>query len=324
MKPFLESLDTQIVEAIRIGTKLQIPKNWSGIKKILFCGMGGSAIGGDILRRIEFKKDRFPFLVQRTPAIPKWVDSETLAIVSSYSGNTREVLEAFQAVHRAKAKMLVVSSGGKLAALAKKHKLPHVIIPNGMPPRCAVGYMTFVLIPALNKMKLMSVSKKEIAECLKVIQQLPKAKAKSLAKKMAHHFAHLYAVSGIMEPVLTRWRAQLAENSKTLVSHQYLPEMYHNEIEGWNVPRSVISRSVAVFFIDREDPAWIAEKRKVTQRIIRKHHGKVIEVASTGKSSLARIFSLIALGDWVSYELAMMYKVDPLSIKNIDYLKKVR
>lgn len=284
--------------------------------------MGGSGIGGDILRRLAFQEDRVPFMVSRSTAMPRWVDSRTLVIVSSYSGNTREILESFGKARKAGAPILVVTSGGRLEKLARRGNIPMLVIPKGFPPRCAIGYLTFVLIPALNKLGILKVSDADIRETMAIIDKISEKRALGIAKRLAHRFVHLYAVSGLMEPVLVRWRSQFAENAKTLIGHQMLPEMFHNEIEGWHAPNDLISKSLAVFFADASDSEWIGVKRAISQRIIRRHGGHIYKISSTGRSPLARIFSLIALGDWVSYELATLYKVDPLMIPNIEALKK--
>ncbi len=320
----LQSLPDQIEKAVKIGSAFRFPLRGRKISKIVFCGMGGSAIGGDILRRLAFQRDRVPFVVNRSTMMPKWVDRETLVIASSYSGNTKEVLESVGQAFRAKAMVLIVTSGGRLETVARQKHMPYLKIPSGMPPRCAIGYLTFVLVPVMNRLKILSVSSGHIRETLAIIPKVSRLKAKKIAAVFANRFVRLYGVSGLMEPVLVRWKAQLAENSKTFVSLQVLPEMFHNEIEGWQVPKELIRKSLAVFFCDAGDPEWIRRKKTAAQKMIRSSGGRVEQIHSSGKSPLARIFSLIALGDWVSYELAVRYGVDPLAIFGIDALKKIK
>jgi glucose/mannose-6-phosphate isomerase len=324
MKQYLLSLEAQITDALRIGNRFtcRIPKG--RIQKIIFCGMGGSGIGGDVLRRIAFREDRVPFMVNRSMAMPKWVDRSTLVIVSSYSGNTRETLTSFRCALRANAPIIAVTAGGQLERLALRRRIPLLKVPSGFPPRCAIGYLTFVLVPVLKRLGILSVTDRDIRETVRIIGRIAREpRAKSIARKMAHRFVHLYAVSGLMEPVLVRWRSQFAENAKTLVSHQMLPEMFHNEIEGWGKPLDLTRKSVALFFRDQGDPVWISDRRKKAQSVIGRQGGSVLEICSEGHSPLARIFSLIALGDWTSYELARLYRADPLAIPNINALKKV-
>ena len=120
-----------------------------------------------------------------------------------------------------------------------------------------------------------------------------------------------------------RWRAQLAENAKTLAAHHEMPEMFHNEIEGWRFPSALIRQGTALFFTDRSDPPEIQKKMRFVQKMIRQRGAKAVEIRSRGKTPLARLFSLISLGDWVSYELAVLNRVDPLEIPAIEAVKKV-
>jgi glucose/mannose-6-phosphate isomerase len=322
MKRYLLGLNDQIGDALRIGKLFRHPVTKRKISQIIFCGMGGSGIGGDILRRLAFRADRVPFMVNRSTAMPRWVDPQTLVIVSSYSGGTREILESFERARRSRAPILVVTSGGRLEELARAGRFPVLKVPQGFPPRCAIGYLTFVLVPVLNRLGILNVRDAEIRATRAILAKISEKRALGIARRLAGRFVHLYAVSGLMEPVLVRWRSQLAENAKTLVSHQMLPEMFHNEIEGWQAPRELVRRSTAVFFSDPEDPLWIRERARRARRMIAGTGAKVLEIRSEGRSPLARIFSLIALGDWVSYELARLYRVDPLVIDHIDALKK--
>jgi glucose/mannose-6-phosphate isomerase len=323
MIEYLQSLDRQISDAVRIGSDFRFSLKRRRISKIVFCGMGGSAIGGDILRRLAFRQDKIPFAVNRSSAMPKWVDRQTLVIASSYSGNTREVLASLRDAFQAKALVLIVTSGGKLEDLARKQKTACLKIPAGIPPRCAIGYLTFALLPVLNRIHILSVSEKDIRETIHIVRNIPRARAKRIATLFENRFVRFYGASGLMEPVLVRWKSQLAENAKTSASVQVLPEMFHNEIEGWKAPKAFVQKSLAVFFCDSGDPAWIRKKEAAALRIIRGSGGKAEQIFSQGKSQLARIFSLIVLGDWVSYELAVRYGVDPIAIPNIDILKKI-
>jgi glucose/mannose-6-phosphate isomerase len=125
-----------------------------------------------------------------------------------------------------------------------------------------------------------------------------------------------------MQSVALRWRTQFAENAKTLASCEMLPEMFHHEIEGWILPAFKIKRSVAIFLTDRNEPGWLLKKKRVAMKVIRECGAQVMELKAGGRGALARIFSMIMLGDWTSCELAKLYKVDPMSICAIDRIKK--
>lgn len=324
MKKILESLPGQIQEAVAIGRAFEAPDWRKKISKIIFCGMGGSAIGGDILRTLVNSYSPTVFEVCRTGKIPGWTDSSTLVIFSSYSGNTPETLGNLDVARKAKAKILILSSGGKLGQAAVKHKLPYLQVPGGLPPRCAIGYLTFSLLPVLAAWGRLKFSEKEFHEALRVVAGVSLKRAKLLAKQLWNRSVHFYGYSNFSESVLTRWRAQFAENSKVLASSHLIPEMLHNEVESWKFPAEIIQKSSAVFFSDASDPAWLKNKIRAAQAMMRQAGADVIEIKSSGTSLAARLFSLLALADWVSFELAALNEIDPIIIPVIESLKKVK
>jgi len=283
--------------------------------------MGGSAISGDILGTIAQSRSRIHWTVNRTSRLPDWVDSKTIVILSSYSGNTQEVQSIFKQAIERKAQFLVVAAGGVLAEQALKRKIPFFHLPQGYPPRFAIGYTTFSLLFLFMRYKWFSVSVSEIREVLKEARRPLLPQAKSLAGILLNKNIAIYG-GGLMQPVGLRWRTQFAENAKTLASFEALPEMFHHEIEGWIFPRFKIERSVAIFLTDRNEPEWLLKKKRVAMKAIREHGAKVVELKARGMGALARIFSMILLGDWTSCELAKLYKVDPISICVIDRIKK--
>lgn len=322
MKEVLLRLDRQIKEGLEIGGRFVPPKP-KGIRKILFCGMGGSAIAGDVLGVMVNRHSTLPFHVSRSSEPPSWLDRNTFVILSSYSGNTRETLGVAERVFAKRIPAVVISTGGALAKKALRAGVPWLRIPGGMMPRCAMGIASFSLLPVLKRWGWVSYTEKDVREVLKMVRNVPRAKARRLAKRLAGKSVHFYGTSGLLAPVLTRWRGQFAENAKMLASHHFIPEMLHNEIEGWTFPRDMIRKSVAVFFRDRDDPAWLTPKIKAARQLIRKRGAAVFEVRSRGKSVLARLFSSMVLGDWVSYELALLNRVDPFAIPAIEAVKKI-
>jgi len=135
-------------------------------------------------------------------------------------------------------------------------------------------------------------------------------------------FPLIYAAADFIDVVALRWRGQLAENSKTLASHHLFPELNHNEIVGWEFPERLLKDSVVVILRDEEDHARIKKRMDITKQIISEKADSVVEINSTGKGRLARIFSLIYIGDMVSFYLAILNGVDPTPVEKIDYLKK--
>ena len=322
MKHYLEGLDRQMEEGVNLGRAFRPPANWRKISRICFFGMGGSAVSGDILGVLNTEK--VSFHVFRSPQFPKWIGRETLAVFSSYSGNTAETLGAFRQALKSKASRLVVTSGGELERLAGQKKIRVIKIPKGFPPRCAIGYLTFSLIPLFHQMGWIRVQAKDIRETLAGVRDVSRARAKQLARQTAGRFIHFYGKAGFAEPVLARWRAQFSENAKTLTSSHLMPEMFHNEVEGWAQAGSGFKKHRAVFFTSKGEDGWLERKKERFKKIVSNTGADCIEIKSIGRSLLARLFSLIALGDWTSYELALLNGADPLCISKIDGLKKIK
>lgn len=324
MEKIIQGLGRQIEEALSLGEKFQLPEQYRSMSNVVYSGMGGSAIGGDILALLDWHEAKVPFHVNRFMRLPAWTDEKTLLILCSYSGNTAETLQAFDEGLQRKAKMFVITAGGELAQRAENKNIPMLRIPNSLPPRCAIGYITFSGMPALAKLGYFKLGKKDFDEVQQVIQKVSRPAAKDLAKKIHNRSVHLYGVAGFAEPVLVRWRAQFAENSKALASSHLMPEMLHNEIEGWHYPEDLIRKSSAVFLFDTQTPAWLQKKVAALRQYIEDVGGQTLEATAQGQSLLARLFSLIVFGDWTSYELALLNHVDPLSIRAIETIKKIK
>lgn len=320
---YIEHLDEQIIQALKIGQAFPTPPNFRKVEKILFCGIGGSAIGGDILRAIFSDRSKILISVQRGGDLPPWVDKNTLVIFESYSGKTEEVLHVLNQSLKLRMPKLLISSGGNLEHIARRKKIPFLKIPGGFPPRCAIGYLTFTLIPLLQKITKVQIPSQDMAEALYYIRHISFQQVERIARALYGKSIHLYAGAGLLEPAVVRWRTQIAENAKNMAAHHIMPEMFHNEIEAWAFPKALIKKSIAVFLVDSQDTSRMIKKRRLVQKWILESGAEVIEVKSAGKSSLARLFSQIALGDWVSYDLALLNRVDPLRTSRLEALKKI-
>ena len=321
---YLDRWERHVGEAWGIGRDFRLPGSFRNISHVLFCGIGGSAIGGDIVRVLFQSRAAVPFEVRRAGmGLPAWAGPRTLVVLSSYSGNTREILEAFGEASKAGARILIVTSGGRLAKAALRKKIPWIKIPGGFQPRCAIVYLTIPILWVFKKAGLLPVAPGEIREAASIARKVSRSRARSLARRLFSKNIHLYAASGTLEPVAVRWRTQLAENAKTLASHNLMPEMFHNEIEAWQFPKGRMRDRAAVFFSDPEDPKVFGKKIKFAAAHIRRKGAGVIQLRPSGRGLLARIFSLILAGDWVSLELARLYRADPTTIPVLDAVKKI-
>jgi len=321
----------QLERAGRLTDGVSLGAEAGSIDTVMVAGMGGSAIGGDLLRTYLLESLAVPFLVHRDYSLPPFVGPGTLIFLSSYSGNTEETLSAAEQALRAKARIVAVAGGGELARLAGREGFPLIRLPGGMPPRAAIGYSFMALLGSLVRIGLVDDRTADVKETIGLLEEkkaaygipapAPENPAKRLAGKLFGKFPVIYAWSRRYQAVAVRWRGQLAEIAKQLSSHHLLPEMNHNELAGWQHPAALLSQAVVILLRDDQEPERIERRMDLTARSLAESAGRVIEVRAHGRSLLARLFSLIYLGDWVSYYLAALNGVDPTPIERIEQLK---
>lgn len=330
MQKLLIEFPKQVEEAVQIGKKFRSPFRRSQIDTIVITGLGGSAIGGDLLRSYLAEELKISIMINRHYFLAEFVNDRTLVVVSSYSGNTEETIAAHLDAKKRRAKVLCISSNGETAKIAKKFKQPLITIPKGFPPRTALGYSFFPILIALSKMRFIKPKNADIKETVALLKKKSKLysavndknPAIQLARQLYMKLPIIYSAADRFDIVNLRWRGQIAENAKQLAFGHVLPEMNHNELVGWRVLRRMMEEEmVALFLRDKEDHERVKIRMEVTKGIINQYASKVIEVHSEGRSLLARMFSLIYLGDWTSYYLAILNGVDPTPVKVIDYLK---
>lgn len=331
MYNLIKNFPQQVEEAITIGNAVKTKLDVRGIENIVLCGLGGSAIGGDLLKSYLADDLKAPFLVNRHYMLPKFVGKKSLVIISSYSGNTEETNSCHKEALRRRAKILCISSGGLVEKIAKQKKQPHIKVPGGPSPRAALGYSFFPLLIALTKLKLVKNKSREIKETLSMLKTKSEEynnpesamnTALQLAQQLQGRIGVVYSSTARFDAVATRWRGQMAENGKSLMWGHVLPEMNHNELVGWKVLKEQM-RDMQVFFLrDKDDHKRVAVRLDITKQIISEHTQHITEVWSEGKSLLTRMFSLVHLGDWVSFYLAILNNEDPMPVKVIDYLKQ--
>ncbi len=331
MRDAIRVFSHQIEEAVAIGqaAKVRLPRK--GIHTILITGLGGSAIGGDILRSYLAGECPVPIIVNRFYTLPEFVDSSTLVVVSSYSGNTEETISAYKDAVRKKAKIVCITTGGTVAAMSKKYGHPRIQLPSGLQPRAALGYSFFPLLVTLAANGYAKNKTKDIAETAALVRALalkyespdsPANEALALAEKLRGKLPIIYSSTERFDSINLRWRGQMEENAKQLAYGNVFPELNHNELVGWKVNGELLRQTAVVVLRDREDHRRVAARMEITGRIIREYASTVTEVHSQGKSLLARTFSLIHLGDWTSYWLALLNNEDPTPVSAIDFLKK--
>lgn len=300
--------------------------------KIVFAGLGGSAVGCDLVRSYLYFESKIPIMVLREYDLPAYVDSSTLVFVSSYSGNTEETLSAYGCAKEKGSCLIAISSGGTLKEYALKDNVTFVEIPKGLPPRCALGYLSIILLCILAKLGLINDVSPYVTSVVRVLEELRNMLnpnvgqkdniAKYIAYKLVNKFTVIYAASIHFDVCATRFRSQLNENSKALASSHLFPEMNHNEIVGWQNPKKLFKNFVVVVLRDKDTHPRVAKRMDITRDMLKKEDVKLIEIWARGEDLLSRIFSLIYISDFISYYLAILYGINPTPVDRVTYLKK--
>ncbi len=331
MHSLLEAFPEQLRAAAGAARGLS-RENTDDIKLLIVTGLGGSAISGDLARSIAAPQLRLPLLVNRDYNLPVFADAHSLVFACSYSGNTEETLSAYRQARKAKCPLVCITAGGQLGAMAQSDGFPVLLLPSGLPPRAALGYSLVSLLSAMRALQFIPDMGSSIDEAVGLLKRLrgsygsahprPSNPAMALAGSLHGKIAAIYASNGIMESAAIRWRSQIAENSKNLAFHHVLPEMNHNELVGWMFPEDVLKRVGVVLIRDQGDHPQVHRRFDLTRELIAGKAGSLDEVWSQGNSLLARVLSVVYLGDFVSLYLAYLNKVDPVPVQVIDYLKR--
>jgi glucose/mannose-6-phosphate isomerase len=322
MIKLVERYPDQLKEALEIGENATIKAHDKEINKIYLAGLGGSGIGGNFVSEFVRDECKVPFLIGKGYSTPAYLDENTLAIVSSYSGNTEETLTAFDSILASGAKIVIISSGGKLIAKAKELGLDYIAVPDDWPsPRACLGYSFVQQLFILNKLGLIGRSQieqiKSSINLLKFDQDDIKEKAASIAKKLHNKIPIIYTTDR-MEAVAVRFRQQINENSKMLCWHHVIPEMNHNELVGWTDKNEDLA---VIYFRNKDDYKRNAIRMDINKEIISKYTSTIIEVYSKGSSLVERAMYFVHLGDFISCYLADLHGVDPIEVNVINYLK---
>ena len=296
---------------------------------VAVCGMGGSAIGADLVLAC-LPGLSVPATVVRGYALPEWVGPETLVIVVSYSGQTEEALACAAQARSRGCVPVCVSSGGGLAALAEAEGLPLVVVPSGGQPRAAVGVLSMPLLATLEASGLCHEHASDVAAAAAQLEAdnailgpgSPDEEnpAKSLARRLEKRLAVVYG-AGPTAPVARRWKGQINENAKAPAFFNELPELDHNELMGWTSLPHVTSSTVALFLHDASGDERLTRRAELTAREYEALGVATELVAARGDSLLARLFSLVQLGDYASCYLAVLYGVDPTPVDAIQAFK---
>jgi glucose/mannose-6-phosphate isomerase len=295
---------------------------------LIVAGMGGSAIGGALARAALGDRASRPIMVARGYALPAWTTPDATVLCSSYSGNTEETLAVYEAAGALGAHRIVATTGGRLAAAARADGIPVIPLAGGFQPRSAVAYS---LVIALEVAGLCGAGERlhaEIDVAAAHAERLvelwgPDAPEDSLPKELArglHGTVAQIAGAGLTAPIAYRWKTQINENAKLPCFAGELPELDHNEIEGWTGTAG-LGRFSAVFLDDSDLHPRIRQRIELTRGLIASHAAATYRVESIGETRVERVVSLVLLGDLVSLYLAVLRGVDPTPVALLERLK---
>lgn len=321
MDQLIAGFSNQLREAITIGKGAQLTPHNFPISNIVVTGLGGSGIGGDLVNEFIADELRIPFAVNKDYFLPSYVNKNSLVIVSSYSGNTEETLNALQIALNRKSKIVCVSSGGKIIQIAKEKGLDHILVPGGNPPRASLGYSFVQQLFALHYLGIIpNQFEQELKNAIALLdanQTAIREEAKKVAVQLDNKIPIIYTTTP-MASVAVRFRQQINENGKMLCWHHVVPEMNHNELVGW---RKKSSDWAVVFLRNENDYSRNNQRIAINKEIISQYCDTIIDINSKGNSHIERALYLIHLTDWVSLFLAEQQKLDATEVKVIDFLK---
>jgi len=299
--------------------------------QIVILGMGGSAIAGDYFRALLSLESTLPVFNVRAYGLPRFVDDDTLVIVSSFSGETEETLSAFEQALAMPVRKLAITTGGRLLTTARANGVPAFTFEYKGEPRAAIGWGLMPLLAISEKLGLMQGVEGDLEEAIAVLTSLreeylaevdtSRNPAKQLAMRLHERLPVIYGAGALIE-VARRWKTQLNESAKVWAFFEEMPEAHHNAIVGMGLPQAIAGATIVVVLRSRSlDHQRVVLRYDLAQRLLAEAEIDKLELTARGKSALAQMLSLTLLGDYAAAYLALLYGVDPTPTAVIDELK---
>jgi glucose/mannose-6-phosphate isomerase len=327
----IDGLPDQLQNAWELGQSLPLPE-WKGLQRVIISGMGGSAIGADLLRAYAEPLAEVPLEVWRNYELPAWASGpETLLVASSHSGNTEETLSAFGLGLKRGVRLLAITRDGELASNAGNAGVPVWRFEHHGQPRAAVGFSFGLLLAALSRLGLLPDPSAELGSAvgaMKAQQQALKPEspvAANLAKRTAGQLMGRWPViigGGLLAPVARRWRTQISEVGKALAQFEELPEADHNMVAGVVSPEALIQRAMILFLTASTEHPRLQRRVQVTRNVMMVEGFNTDVMEAQGETRLAQQWTSLLLGDYAAFYLAMTYGVDPTPVAAIESLKE--
>ncbi len=330
----IENLANQINDTWQTANKIKFDFDPAKIKNIVWLGMGGSALGAWVGKYLFKTSLKLPFEIINNYQLPAYVNEDSLVILSSYSGNTEEVLAGTEMALAKKANIVAITAGGKLKAISQKRNLSAYIIdpvynPSNQ-PRMAIGYAVTGLLAIFNKLNFIQISDNQISQVIKGLKQRnnqfkPETKDDNLAKFLAYtafkRIIFFISANHLIGSVHV-FNNQVNENAKNLTVELVIPEMNHHFLEALSFPPQ-LRDDIAFFLFDSDlfQPR-IRQRIKLSQKLIDRigYPNQIIKAESLDK--LSQVFEIIQLGAYTSFYLAMLNGINPAPIPHVDFLKE--
>jgi len=327
----IAELPDSIVKAWQAARDFRVPQEFRSVSSVVITGMGGSAIGGDLVRSLAEAESPIPVVVQRGYDLPAFAQSDTLVVAISHSGGTEETLsQVDQALSRG-CKLLAITSGGTLLNKARSAGAAVFSFDYPSQPRAAIGYLFIPLVAFFGQLGLLRDRSAELDEAARVLRELqPRLaldsptsgnEAKQLAQAIAGRVPFIYG-GGMMAEVAHRWKTQVNENSKAWAAYDVFPELNHNAVVGYERPTTFLDQVMVLLLETTHEHPRVAVRERVTLGLLDMSGVPVRRIPPRGEGALAQMLAAILLGDYVSYYLAHLYQVDPTPVAAIDRLKQ--
>jgi glucose/mannose-6-phosphate isomerase len=331
-------LPAQVDDAYKQLGNIKIPAAYRKINRVVINGMGASNLGARIIASVFKEESKLPILIEPGYGVPGFVNEKTLYIIYSYSGNTEEPLSTYAEAKKRGAKIVAITAHGinnKLEKLIKKNKIPGIVFTTernpSLQPRMGVGYGIFFVLGVLVNARAINFKSESICRIVSVLERnnfkfnLEKAAAVNPAKKMALEIFGREAVlvgGDFFEGSLHAWRNQLCENSKNFAQYLVLPDLNHYSLEGLSNPKGNQKNLTFVFLASHFYSARLKKRFELTREIVKKNKIKAVEYKVGGETKLTEALELLQFGSWVTFYLAMLNNVNPVSIPSVDWFKE--
>jgi glucose/mannose-6-phosphate isomerase len=324
----IKDLPKQVRDAWAIARKASIPPAYSDVRSITVAGMGGSAIGGDFAAALLADELKVPMSVHRDYGLPGYVGRDSLVIASSYSGNTEETLSSFEEARKRGAKVLVLTTGGKIAELARASNYPVVTFSYKAQPRAALGYSLGLVLGVLTKLgfarDLSDDIEAALSDLAKLEERVHEGARTNDAKKMALELQGRIPVAygaGVMGVMARRLKGQWNENAKNWSAFDVMSELNHNAVVGFEHP-PIAKEALTVVLLrsDRDNPRHKL-RFEVTRELLDRARIPHKTLQFAGRNLLSEVLQMVLFTDYVSFYVALLNGADPSPVKSIDYLK---